>query len=127
MRDDRTPATVRAARWIAALADLLQIVLLPAFFPGALSPASTAIDVSVAVVLVRLLGWHWAFLPTFIAEMTPFVDLVPTWTAAVFLATRAGAPGAAPELVVEAEARPIEPTRTLPAKSGQDRRDSSGE
>src|SRR4029453_14403993 len=35
-----------------------------------------------------LLGWHWAFLPAFLTELVPFVDLVPTWTIAVFLATR---------------------------------------
>jgi hypothetical protein len=127
MRDDVTAATVHTARWIAAGADLLQIVLLPAFFPGALSPASTAIDVVVAAILVRLLGWHWAFLPTFVAEMTPFVDLVPTWTAAVFLATRNVPPTPPPEVVVETTARPVEPARSLPPPSDQERRDSSGE
>jgi len=35
-----------------------------------------------------LVGFHWAFLPTFIAELLPFVDLVPSWTLAVWLATR---------------------------------------
>ena len=39
--------------------------------------------------MLALVGWHWAFLPTFLAELIPFFDLVPTWTAAVFLATRA--------------------------------------
>jgi hypothetical protein len=35
-----------------------------------------------------LIGWHWAFLPTFVSELIPLWDLVPTWTAAVFFATR---------------------------------------
>ena len=126
MRPDLTPAVVNTARWIAAGADLLQIVLLPAFFPGALSPASTAIDVVVAAVLLRLLGWHWAFLPTFVAELTPLVDLVPTWTGAVFLATR-NVGEAPPEVVVETTARPVEPPRELPAPPTQPRRDASGE
>jgi hypothetical protein len=126
MREDLTAATVHAARWIAVSADLLQIVLLPAFFPGALSPASTAIDVVVAAILLRLLGWHWAFLPTFVAELTPFVDLVPTWTGAVFLATRKGGASPPPEVVVETTARPVEPVRALPGPA-QPRRDPSGE
>ncbi len=88
MRENITPAQVKTARLIAAAADLLQIVLLPAFFPAAVSPAANVIDVVAAVMLLRLLGWHWAFLPTFAIELVPLVDLVPTWTAAVFLVTR---------------------------------------
>ena len=38
--------------------------------------------------LVALVGWHWAFLPTFLAELVPFVELVPSWTLAVVIATR---------------------------------------
>jgi hypothetical protein len=136
MREDLSPATVHSARWIAVAADLLQIVLLPAFFPGALSPASTAIDVVVAALMIRMLGWHWAFLPTFVAEATPFLDLVPTWTGAVFLVTRnAGARAAA--VVVETTAVPVDPPRSLPAPvdpalalrapASQPRRDASGE
>ena len=79
---------IRAARWIAFGADVLQILLLPAFFAGELSPINGVLDVVVAVVLVSLLGWHPALLPTFIAELIPFVDLLPTWTAAVLFVTR---------------------------------------
>ena len=129
MREDLTPRTVRVARAIAVSADLLQIVLLPAFFPGAFSPASDLIDVLTAAVLLRLLGWHWSFLPTFIAELTPVLDLVPTWTAAVFLATRhsAATPGA-PEVFVDTTANRVEPVRALPRPADQPRPDrSSGE
>jgi hypothetical protein len=41
--------------------------------------------------MVRMVGWHFAFLPTFVAELVPGVDLIPTWTAAVWFATRRGA------------------------------------
>jgi hypothetical protein len=34
-----------------------------------------------------MLGWHWAFLPAFAAELIPGVDLFPTWTAAVAYVT----------------------------------------
>ncbi|HXY41144.1 MAG TPA: hypothetical protein VEQ10_15835 [Vicinamibacteria bacterium] len=126
MRDDLTPATVRAARLIAVGTDLLQIVLLPFFFPGGFSPVNNVIDVVVAAALLRLLGWHWAFLPTFVAELVPFVDLIPTWTAAVFLATRGRGVGAPPGVVVEAEARAVEEPRALPGGGPQPPRGSSG-
>jgi len=33
--------------------------------------------------MVRLLGWHWEFLPSFLAKLIPGADLVPFWTLAV--------------------------------------------
>ena len=76
------------ARWVAVAADLLQIVVFPAFFPGILSPLNGALDVLVGFAMVLMLGWHVAFLPTFVAELIPFVDLFPTWTLAVLYVTR---------------------------------------
>jgi hypothetical protein len=55
----------------------------PLFAEGALSPADDVLDLAVAAVLVNLLGWHWEFLPAFLAELVPGVDLVPFWTLAV--------------------------------------------
>jgi ethanolamine transporter EutH len=89
-----TAARIRAARAIAMLADLAEIVVFPAFMEGFLSPANDVLDVAVAVALTWLLGWHWAFLPSFLAEMIPVVGLVPTWTAAVFYVTSGLAPAA---------------------------------
>ena len=74
---------LRLALSVAIAADALQIVALPMFAPGAFSPADTAIDLAAALVLSKLLGWHWAFLPTIFAEIIPAFDLFPTWTAAV--------------------------------------------
>jgi hypothetical protein len=74
---------LRIALFAAMAADALQIIALPFFAPGAFSPADTAIDVAAALILSGLLGWHWAFLPTIIAEVIPAFDLFPTWTAAV--------------------------------------------
>jgi hypothetical protein len=72
------------AAWILAIvADALQIIVFPLFSEGALSPADDVLDLAVAAVLVRLLGWHWEFLPAFLAELVPGVDLVPFWTLAV--------------------------------------------
>ena len=79
------------ARGLALLVDGLQIVTVPAFFPGIASPLNDAVDVAAGVVFILLLGWHAAFLPTFITELVPFVDIFPTWTLAVLFVTRKGA------------------------------------
>jgi hypothetical protein len=84
----RSPAARRLAWFIALAADALQIVAMPLLGEGLLSPANDVLDVLVGVTLCLLLGWHFAFLPALAAELIPGVDLVPTWTAAVFLATR---------------------------------------
>jgi hypothetical protein len=78
----------RKAWFVAIVADAIQIVGMPLFAEGGLSPLDTGLDVIVGAILIKLLGWHWAFLPTFAAELVPGLDLFPTWTAAVFFATR---------------------------------------
>ncbi len=73
----------RAALAVAVLADALQLIVFPLFVEGAESPADDLIDLAIGAVLVRLLGWHWEFLPSFLAKLVPGVDLVPFWTLAV--------------------------------------------
>src|SRR3954470_19712335 len=73
----------RLAMLVAILADALQLAVLPLFIEGALSPADDLLDLGVASLMVRLLGWHGEFLPTFFAKLVPGVDLVPFWTIAV--------------------------------------------
>lgn len=76
----------RRLAWIVAIvADALQIVAFPFFVEGWISPFNDALDVVTSLVLVRLLGWHPALLPSLVAELLPGVDMVPTWTAAVGL------------------------------------------
>lgn len=94
----RTPGTaprpspsrgrIRAARLIAIAADAIQIAILPAFAGGVFSIVNNVLDVAVAILMVGLVGWHFAFLPSFVAELVPGLDLVPTWTLAVWFATR---------------------------------------
>jgi len=79
-----TPRRILAARVIAIVVDLAQYALLPV----TLTPLNNVIDVATGLLMIWLVGWHWAFLPTFLAELVPFVDLVPTWTLAVMFATR---------------------------------------
>jgi hypothetical protein len=89
----------RLAWLVAVAADALQIGAMPLFAPGALSPADTVLDVVVAAVLIRLLGFHWAFLPSLMAELMPGFDLFPTWTAAVFFVTRQQMHPSEPEIL----------------------------
>jgi hypothetical protein len=74
---------LRAAMILAIVADVLQLVVFPLFVEGAMSPAEDVLDLGIAGVLSYLLGWHWEFLPSFLAKLVPGVDLVPLWTLAV--------------------------------------------
>jgi hypothetical protein len=73
----------QAALILAIIADALQLIVFPLFVEGAASPAEDLLDLGVGVALIRLLGWHWEFLPSFLAKLVPGVDLVPFWTMAV--------------------------------------------
>ena len=60
----------QTAMILAMSADSLQLFVMPLFAEGALSPADDVLDVAVAAILVRLLGWHWEFLPAFGADVS---------------------------------------------------------
>lgn len=87
----RTLSTRNAwiARGIALGIDAMQIGLLPLFAGGAAEGTAAAVDVAAAALFIWLCGFHYAFLPTMVAEVLPMVDLFPSWTAAVWFATRA--------------------------------------
>jgi hypothetical protein len=78
----------RQAWAVAIAADALQIIAFPLFVEGAVSPVDSLLDLIVGFLMIRLLGWHWAFLPTAAAKLIPGADLFPTWTAAVWFVTR---------------------------------------
>jgi len=118
-----TPRRIWTARGLALLVDLAQVALLPA----ELTPLNNAVDVGTALTMVGLVGWHWAFLPTFLAELVPFVDLVPTWTLAVLVATRGRMAPTPPVVTVEPPPpeAPVPPPPALPP-ADQAPRDGSG-
>jgi hypothetical protein len=64
---------------VAVTADSLQFFLGPVgwAFPD------QAIDMVAFVLTAWAIGFHLLLLPTFIAELFPVVDLLPTWTACV--------------------------------------------
>ena len=86
----RTPSrrAIQIARAVAIVADALQLVLLPLFVEGFASVLNDALDVVVGIALIWLIGWNPVFLPTIVVELLPFGNLAPTWTIALFIATR---------------------------------------
>jgi hypothetical protein len=73
----------QVAMILAIVADALQLVFLPLFIEGFESPADDILDFGVGGALLSRLGWHWEFLPSFLAKLVPGVDLAPFWTLAV--------------------------------------------
>ena len=78
---------MRAARAVAVAADAVQLLAAPLFGEGFASPFNDVLDLVVAGALIKLLGFHWALLPSLAAEAVPGLDLAPTWTATVLLIT----------------------------------------
>jgi hypothetical protein len=107
-----TPEQIKMVRGVAAFVDVLQFAIFPLMFQGMLSPINTVVDILRALFFARVIGWHWALLPAFVSELVPFWDLVPTWTAAVFVATHG-------RDVIDTTAVEVEPEapRQLPPKA----------
>jgi hypothetical protein len=76
-----TPSRTRTAYAVAVAADALQLMLGPFGWVA----ADQIIDVVAGVVMWRILGFHPLLLPTFVVEVLPIVDMLPTWTGCVAL------------------------------------------
>lgn len=76
-----TRSRIRAAYAVAIATDVLQFALGP--FGWAFS--DEILDVIALVLTTKLLGFHPLLLPTFVLEVVPVVDMIPTWTACVAL------------------------------------------
>ncbi len=83
-------STIAAAYVIAIGADAFEVGLAPLMSEGIASPLNDIVDVITGIILTLMLGWHIAFLPSFMIKLIPVVDFAPTWTLAVLIATRAG-------------------------------------
>jgi hypothetical protein len=98
---------------VAAVADLLQIVLLPV----AWTFAQEAIDVVAMGLTMALLGFHLLLLPTFAVEFIPVVDMLPTWTgcvvAVIALRKRAGRDNSSNAVTIVQASPPEQPPRQL--------------
>src|SRR6187551_1157295 len=79
LRPTLTPARIGVAFAVAITADAVQLLLGPIgwFWPV------QVIDVLATIATTLLIGFHPLLLPTFILELLPLVDMLPTWTACV--------------------------------------------
>jgi hypothetical protein len=68
---------------VAVAADLIQLVLFPAFAGGAASPFDDALDAVVALALLWTLGFSGRLALALAMELVPGADLFPTWSAVV--------------------------------------------
>lgn len=64
---------------VAIVADGLQFFLGPLGWVG----LDQAIDAVAMVFTIGLIGFHVLLLPTFVVELVPVLDSLPTWTACV--------------------------------------------
>ena len=76
-----TRSRVRSAYAIAVVTDVLQFVLGP--FGWAF--ADQVLDVIAMLLTTRVLGFHPLLLPTFVLELVPVADMLPSWTGCVAL------------------------------------------
>jgi hypothetical protein len=88
MKANISRPTLIAAYAIAICADLIQICFAPFLSEGFILPFNDFSDVVVCVLLSWLLGFHVAFLPSFFIKLIPIVEIAPTWTLAVLIASR---------------------------------------
>ena len=111
-----TATRIKTARAVAIAADILQIALFPLVAEGFISPLNDALDILVCLILTYLVGWHYSFLPSFIVKVVPMADLVPTWTIAIFLATRQKATSDLPGTTQVYTDQPIPPRLKFPSE-----------
>lgn len=76
-----TRGRIRAAYGIAIAIDILQLALGPIGWAF----SDEVLDVMAMGILWRILGFHPLFLPSFVLELVPVADLLPTWTGCVAL------------------------------------------
>ena len=72
---------MRLAYTIAVTTDVLQFLLGPLGWSG----ADEILDVEAMILTWRVIGFHPLLLPTFIIELLPITDMLPTWTGCVAL------------------------------------------
>jgi hypothetical protein len=119
-----TPKLTRKRVWfafgVAAGTDAVQLALGPVGW----FVVDEVLDVVAMVLISCSIGFHPLLLPTFVLELLPLADMLPTWTgctaAVVMLRRRTAAPESAapPPIDVAAEVTPMPPIqhRSTPEK-----------
>lgn len=75
------PGRIRLAYAVAIATDVVQLAL----GPFGWFVVDEILDVAAAIVIGRLIGFHPLLLPTFVLELAPVADMLPTWTGCVAL------------------------------------------
>jgi hypothetical protein len=88
MRGPVSPIRIKSAWVVAVGMDALQMLLFPTTIEGGFSPVADGLDFVAMALLWGLVGWHWTFLPSVIVKVIPVMDLAPTWTIALAIASR---------------------------------------
>jgi hypothetical protein len=70
---------VRLAYVVAVTTDVLQLLLGPIGWAF----ADELLDVMAMILTWRLIGFHPLLLPSFVLELLPLADMLPTWTGCV--------------------------------------------
>ena len=76
-----TRTRIRTAYALAVAADAAQLLLGPVGWTF----ADEIIDIVAMATISRTIGFHPLLLPTFVLELLPVADLLPTWTGCVAL------------------------------------------
>ena len=74
-----TRARMILALAAAVVADGVQLLLGPLGWAF----GDQLVDVAAMLLVSGLIGFHWLLLPSFVLELIPAVDELPTWTACV--------------------------------------------
>jgi hypothetical protein len=99
-RPELTKNRILIAYAVAILADLIEFPITAAEVTVVAAPAAEGmafvVDAIVFGIVTKLLGFHWLFLPSFLVEVVPGLDMLPTWVDCVFFCRAAKEKGTEP-------------------------------
>jgi hypothetical protein len=104
-------STLVAAFVLAVFADMIEVGCSLIFAEGFASPINDALDIAMCGILTAMMGWHLSFLPSLLLKFLPVVDLAPTWTIAVLIASRGHwkeMAGAVPPIIPDQKAKVVD-------------------
>ena len=118
-KPELTRNRIVAAFAVAVVADILEFPITAAEATVLGEPAGElgagVVDIVVFGIITRLLGFHWMFLPTFVVEVIPGLDMLPTWVGCVgFVVWQRKKKDAQPPLAAVAEVQAAEVESTPP-------------
>lgn len=106
-----TKKRIVIAYTVAIIADLIEFPISALELTVIAAPVamflSFMLDVFVFGIMTFLLEFHWFFLPSFLVEVVPGLDMLPTWVGCVWFVVRQRkkeqnfAPAPAPKIIKE--------------------------